>query len=540
MNVTSEPSAGVVDCDIGMSGLDHEPPVLGAFGSDAGSLVTVALLLFGLGALVVLTFVNPWVFTADDSLFYLVVGRHIAATGAWTFNGLTPTNGVQPLWQLVTAGVESVGRVVGVRSAVGLLRSVLVVNWVLAALALASMWRLLSRLRVPDPYRLLGVVVLGCALCGPWGMFASEAHAVAVSMLLMLLLVRSWIGEPSTRLALGIGFTGGLMMLARLDTIWIVAVTLAVMTVVSLEYPVRRRLSDLVATATAMVAVLTPYLVWNIVRFGHLIPISGAIKVDVGSPRWSLDGVGPEAVLMLALVWVGGRLSVIRSPRRTDRIVVWAIPSLGATVSSLFYVAFSRGAYTAWWWYLVPHAMALALTAAFVGADMAERFRTKERFLSMLTVLGCVLLAGAAVFFCATRLLVGPVEQIWSDALSFSSEVSDKVPENAPMVTVDMPGVLGLTSGRPVVALDGLTGDFAFQDRWRRNGVACAVGDLGVRYLVTVKDRSVSKRDDHSVTVRMSSWLYWERPTVLHGRGPLLAAPGSAYQLWELDDTCVR
>ena len=43
---------------------------------------SAAVICAALACLIILTFANPWVFAADDSLFYVVVGEHIATNGA--------------------------------------------------------------------------------------------------------------------------------------------------------------------------------------------------------------------------------------------------------------------------------------------------------------------------------------------------------------------------------------------------------------------------------------------------------------------------
>lgn len=55
--------------------------------------------LVGLGlGLLACTVANPFAFVPDDSLFYLVIARNIAAGDGITFSVVMGTNGFQPLW----------------------------------------------------------------------------------------------------------------------------------------------------------------------------------------------------------------------------------------------------------------------------------------------------------------------------------------------------------------------------------------------------------------------------------------------------------
>ncbi|MGB3409674.1 MAG: hypothetical protein WBA45_00645 [Microthrixaceae bacterium] len=498
-----------------------------------------AAMIASLASAVTLSFVYPSVFAADDSLFYLVVGQHLSTSGAWTFNGLMPTNGVQPLWQLLTAGIVGLADLVGVQTPLAQLRLLFVLNWALAVVALAQVWRLLGRLGVSEAGRLLGVVLLGCCLCGPWGMFASEAHLVAVALLWLLLVMERWFTDgPSPVLAFAIGCAAAVMMLSRLDTVWVAAAAVVSLLLFSSGSALMKRLPLVALVVVTSAALVLPYLAWNVVRFGNLSPISGAIKVDVRSPRVAIEGIGLFGVGILALIWIGGLLGVLRKPRLNARVAIWLVPALGATLSSAFYVAFSRGPFTQWLWYFVPHAVALSLTLPLLVDRLLERHPGAATLAPVTARLACLGLAVGSVVLCSNRAYLGPSDSLWKDARSFSSEIVGAVPDDAVLATVDMPGVLGFISGHPVVALDGLTGDFKFQDRWRDDGVACALSDLNVEYLVTVNDIGTVGRDDHSVTLELSSWLHRERPSALIGRGPIAVSPKQRYALWRIESSC--
>ena len=500
---------------------------------------SAAVICAALAGLIILTFANPWVFTADDSLFYLVVAKHIAANGAWTFNGLIPTNGVQPLWQLATAGVVALGGLVGLDSPVAKVRMLFALNWALALFALAQMWRLLGRLSVSDPYRMGGVVVLGACLCGPWGLFASEAHAVAVCLLWLLILVERWFRNgPAISTAIAAGCASGLMMLSRLDTVWVAATAFMCLLLAPSGAAILARLRSVLPTAVVAAAIVVPYLAWNMARFGHLAPISGSIKVDLGSPQLSVEGIGLFGVAILSAIWIGGFMGVLRAPRQPSVVAVWLVPSLGAAVSSAFYVVFSRGAFTTWYWYYIPHAVALALTVPLLATRLVNDRPELTSRAAKVSRISFAAVAVVGLAFCTVRYAFGPPNKLWGEAREFSLAVSEVLPEGAPLATVDMPGVLALFSGHPVVALDGLTGDFDFQDSLRDNGVSCTMSALGIDYVVTVDDRRVVQRDESSVTLAIYSWLHLEGPTEMTGSGPLLVSPDRDYALWRLDPAC--
>jgi hypothetical protein len=85
---------------------------------------------------------NP--FFADDSFFYLVVGRNFALGHGSTFNRLMQTNGYHPIWMLLCAAVYRVfpSRTTGLHMIAALIVLLNIVVLVVAA-------RLLRRLRAP-------------------------------------------------------------------------------------------------------------------------------------------------------------------------------------------------------------------------------------------------------------------------------------------------------------------------------------------------------------------------------------------------------
>src|SRR5487761_695444 len=87
---------------------------------------------------------QPSPFFADDSFFYLQVGRNFALGYGSTFNRLMPTNGYHPLWMLLCAAVYRVfpDRIIGLHIIAAL---VVVLNIVVLLVAT----RLLRKLEAP-------------------------------------------------------------------------------------------------------------------------------------------------------------------------------------------------------------------------------------------------------------------------------------------------------------------------------------------------------------------------------------------------------
>lgn len=447
------------------------------------------LALATLGICVGITMWHPFPFVEDDSLFYLVIGRNIVDGQGVTFSGLMDTNGVQPLWQVLMTGLVGICSLLGLDSPLSLVRAAVLLNWVIAVAVIWQMWTLLRELELPIPVRRLGAFVIAVALCGPFGLFASEGHLVALMVILLLRATIPMLKEdpPSWRSCVVLGVTAGLTCLARLDTVWFVAVVfLTLILPFQRRRPTSTRIVRTVAAGLVTAAVLTPYLIWNQVHFGHLLPISGALKVDTANPPFELSSAGPIAIPAILAMAVGGVICMFLpcTPALLRRM--WLACLVGSGLSTGWYVAVSIGP-TSYYWYLLVHIIGLTLVAVAAANAVLAYSKAPRTFRAMdlLLHVGMCLVALAAVAQ-VLKTATGAIQDIWQDDLAFAEGVRDATPAGGRIATVDFPGFLALVGeDRHVVAIDGLSGDYEFQDSLRDRGLSCTLADLDIRWIAT-------------------------------------------------------
>jgi hypothetical protein len=70
--------------------------------------------------------------------------------------------------------------------------------------------------------------------------------------------------------------------------------------------------------------------------------------------------------------------------------------------------------------------------------------------------------------------------------LDTAAWLDQHVPEGHGVAICCSPGAIGFFSHRPIFALDGLTGDYAFHERAARHGLYSTLRDVGVDYLLSV------------------------------------------------------
>lgn len=496
------------------------------------------LLALGGSALLAATLANPFPYVADDALFYLVIGRNVADGHGITFSQVMPTNGFQPLWQAIVTAVIWIAQLVGIDGDVGQLRSVIVACWVCLVGGIVAVDRILRDLDVGQGGRFAAATVALAILGGPYATLATEASLVFLLAALLLLAVERSV--RSTGRGVGptmlVGASAGLLLLARVDTMFLVATALTAHAVrvargADVTTAIRR---SIVAAGTALAAI-APYLAWNQVRFGRLLPISGAVKLRFDRLWLEPASVGTTGWLLL-LGAIG--LGVAGTAWRRDGVAwPWLIATTGATGAALWYFAFSPGKLTAGSWYHAPYVLAAALAVALLTDAWC---RTTPTLRSIAFIGSAVLLLFAAVFSWTERARGTNADQ--ADAVrAFSAEARAALPDGAVLATVDYPGYIALITRHPTVALDGLTGDFEFQQDLRDQGGACTLDRLGATFLVTDAPQRLGAVDGHPDRreQQIAAWLFDGAGSTVQVEDQIVSSE-VGLELWHLVPTCER
>lgn len=241
---------------------------------------------------------------AADAFVYLSVAAN-SQVGFYTFDGVNPTNGFHPLWQMFLQGMFQAFGIGAAKE-----HQLIAVYWLSVVLVAAGgvfiaqavlRWsgsRLAALLTYPG---LFGAAML---LCGwPAGtmwsyMNGMESPASLLFFGLMLLhLSRPDAGQMITASSVdhrGLFILSLLcagIVLSRLDDVFLPAV-IAVWLMLRKETPAHIRIPALLWFALPLGAALLAYLTFNLVTIGHAMPISGAAKFDVRTPLVNLGFLG--------------------------------------------------------------------------------------------------------------------------------------------------------------------------------------------------------------------------------------------------------
>lgn len=449
----------------------------------------------------------------DDAFYYFEIGQRLADGQGATFDGIHRTNGFHPLWQgvvwLLASGWQGMDLV---RAALLVQIGFLVLAAFLATRFVARHW---------GPLAAAGCLVLFSSPVVVTGAVDGMESALGIlAVVLLAVLVARDLEQPDARWAgLRTGLGCGILVLARLDFLVGVVVALPVLMLAGRWRPRR-----VLVAAAGFGAVTVGYFGWNLWRFGHLLTVSGTIKLHMmgewaaehygsrlsgGYVRFVLDqggdvlrsamdfanplSGGRAAVLGTCLVWVplltGLSLRTMRAFGRpavragskghappSGRRLASSVASLTPVGSVLLFGAVLLSMHLlvdlvmlpVWvgGWYSLPERAAFAIAVgAWLGVVLrgfARRRRTAGRVTTALVLVTLVLLAGWPNVSQARhgRLARG----YWQSELWVTAQWLQDHPVPGRLGAYDA-GLLGFElHDRPVVNLDGLVNDFAYAD----------------------------------------------------------------------------
>lgn len=268
---------------------------------------------------------------------------------------------------------------------------------------------------------------------------------------------------PAARWAVGCGLLAGLGALARLDALCFGLALVVTPVIWPLDDGDRRsRVRASALGLGALALVVLPYFSWNLAVFGHLMPVSGALKLrSVIGP--SLKG----AVITLAVA--AGLLAYWRVGRVSSRLEVsvrrqlrWLFPLVVYVGAQLVSGSALRGMLVPEIWYLTPHFLfaVLVVSAALDGDRRLDRVRQAG-----LAAVAIVLLTGSLIYYPSNP----SGYHMHTGLRRLGAWLRTHTPEDALVTGWDV-GIVAAESRRRVINLDGLINSWEYNESFLQRG----------------------------------------------------------------------
>lgn len=496
-------------------------------GSFTERFTTPACVLLAAGFFLVLQQVfvpiEEFVHRSDDAYSYFKIAANFPDNHSWTFDGIHPTNGVQPLWAVILSGVAQL------LSWVWITDPTVVARIFVAITALAHFGSTLLLFHLLRRRVSLGTAVIAAgAFLFPLGIVWQRTWGMENSLYALLLLGTVAYFEfrfresPTAWKAALLGVLLGLTGLARLNALLFIPCLLLYFVLRSAHGPIKTRLSlGAVAAAVAGVVAL-PYFALTYTSTGYLLPVSGEVKKITASRFLDANGLesrlSPEYVATILrdnydwlgwfvvsragdALWILGlrivedeaRLFVVIAPvtlallgllpflvrsrgwpsflrerflRLAPFSYVLVFGVINAAISVFVYPTEIATAIVRWWW-AENEIIVVVIVATFVAASisfLAEQWVPGRLHLPLATAALVLLVAASAV---------QTARFYWDDSVqsrdwhrSFNDDMYEaakwleaNVPEDA-IVGSWNSGILGFYSRQNVVNLDGILNDY--------------------------------------------------------------------------------
>ena len=381
-------------------------------------------------------------FFSDDTYFYIEIAENIYKGAGSTFNGIIPTNGYHPLWALILSAFGG-----WLSSEAGTLLFVRGLSYLLYVCAVYLIYEYVRRSGEPLFVSIaLFPITLLLASTGATG---SEAFLSFLSIALVLLLFLWQNEDGGWRQHATFGAALGIMMLARLDNVFL-AGFVCLLSLRSVGITVVARY---ILFASLLVL---PYLAHNFVQFGHITPISGSLKSSFPVIGPNIGDVSPLHTLIVGGVVVLLPLFLRWTEAGKFRDSVLAL-SAASVVQYGYFFAFGKAA--SWYWYAVLACVALGLLVGQVAYVGIQRYRqsTGDNWVRR----GGALLLGAVV----CGVVMSKVFQPKHPARIAANKLEQSVPTGSVVYVNDWPGMMSFYSDCRVIAADGLTNNFAYFEK---------------------------------------------------------------------------
>ena len=285
------------------------------------------------------------------------------------------------------------------------------------------------------------------------------------------------------------------------------------------------------------VALVVPYLVWNLVVFGHLTPISGRLKTSFPVAGFTPTHLNLEHAALLALAVGGVAREVRRGNGRDPLVSLVAVLTFGVSLHALYTVVYMNWAVLSW--HFITFVPVGALGAALLTRDVVDRLPRAA------VVSGLVALA---LLQCAALALsMSNLSETFTVAAREAGEwVAENLPEDAVLSMKDS-GTFSYFAQRRVMNLDGVANSFEFASAVCEGRLEGFARGHGVEYVAQHSVPEAVQRGDYETYTQVypchlrggrDSALVLRRDLELWRGTPYVSNAGSLDRLviWRLSD----
>jgi Dolichyl-phosphate-mannose-protein mannosyltransferase len=396
----------------------------------------------------------------DDASYYFKIAENLAM-GKWlTFDSLHMTNGVHPLWLVFITPVfwlENLGY-----DREFIVRLIFILQTVLQITSGLILYRIIRSFTNENSALFISILFIYIIVIKFTNGLETTLFFFCLVLFIMFLLK-----TKDSKGWFPVGIFAGLCTLSRLDFVFIIPALLAVITV---DYFFKKRpfpLGQLVNFAAGYIIIFFPYLLYNKLEFGFIMPVSGQLKsglnlsLPVSAANFIHLNKAYIIVYPLAIIYLifylnrKNKIHVIHSVKMKYRFII-SVLCITVLLHSIYTAFFMKWGIYEWHFALYP-VTALLVMAEFIHFILDKIPRIRMPLIYSLTALTLLFISIRSNAY--KKLPGGEGEEAYHAAMWTKKTTN---PET--VFAMKDAGHFAFFSGRNVINLDGLVNSFSYQD----------------------------------------------------------------------------
>lgn len=420
---------------------------------------------------------NSGLLPSDDGFFYLQIAHNITSGFGSTFNNITPTNGYHPLWMLVCILLSFLS----FGSKALLLNLTLIIQFVLFVLSILNIKSVTDKKGFYFSTLFLSIIFLSIA-----NIYLTEGFL----LLYLITYTYKYLVQSNDKINLiKIAFLLGLLILCRLDSMFIVFPLILTLSISKSNIDFIKLFKIFGIT----LLIIAPYLIYNVISYGHLLTISAEIKSYFPVPIFNaLDAYGSFSILLNIIF-----IAYLFYKNNNTYINLELSVLIGVLSQGLFIYLFNVGS-SSWYW-----VVSYLCNALFIN-ELVKRLKVNinESKLVFLSLILCFSIFGIRIYFYNSNSSLVQEHPV----IQFVNELKSHNVNNSKIITYDTPGRLAFYSENQFISSDGLICDFDYSSLIETKGIVSFINNNKIIYILTPFSKNKSFKYK-----RLKLYCYWEK-----------------------------
>lgn len=421
----------------------------------------------------------------DDASYYLKIAQNFNEGKGFSFDGISRTSGFQPLWQYVLIIFTLIFKTTPETT----LRSVMIFQVIILFVSSLIFLKILKKFFEDE------IVFAGSLIFTIFVYFQYLNGMETPLMILIFLTLFYYILESkiftvqNPKKEFTTGLLLGLLMLARLDTVFFAVVIFAVIfarifTSDTIKRTVNLKSFFFIISATLLITL--PYLIFNLYYFGNIIPISGYLKSTV--PQSGLNENFSELIQyremffgLLSAIYLIVYFNNFKKFKTTAFTTGLAVMSAG-NILLMIYILFYMN-WVIFPWYFTTFSIFFSFFICLIfKIILSVNYLNSGRVIFKLLSAIIILYWGAKIF--NTYVFDSGISSNWNVQSYKASQWALNETKDTDLFAMKDAGHFSYFSRREVINLDGLVNSFEFQEILRDKRLNKYLGDNSVKYIV--------------------------------------------------------